>query len=379
MSDSIMVDRLYDTLANNLKDKEKTKTFEKAIEKYLDKNMPELSQPGPTKLILFTESDKQVAFDATGLDPVDISNAVKESKVRMWTSLTHPIIIDLTLAIRYYKKTNNKNMETKVLSYLVMAMYPSLFKNFWKYDPNPDIMRYTINNLSNKFKLKQIGYFFGTLMETATLSNKTYSSKLIRGTDNDIKEYTQGLNTRIRSLLRKIANEFYENERQKNYMGDEYDDNNPDNYKEADSTSFAVERITNGVVMKLMNGVDFKNIDKAAQMCQVSKSELRNYINTMVTSENRKDIEKIVESILYLFLYDDNNKVGDISNMNFLIYCLEVYKKSNTTDENIIAIKNILDKWLQKLGTYKKTQRLATINNFRKAIYVFFVFSIMQK
>ena len=38
MSDSIMVDRLYDTLAKNLADKEKTKTFEKAIEKYLDRN-----------------------------------------------------------------------------------------------------------------------------------------------------------------------------------------------------------------------------------------------------------------------------------------------------------------------------------------------------
>ncbi|MNT90802.1 hypothetical protein D3C72_2317930 [compost metagenome] len=55
---------------------------------------------------------------------------------------------------------------------------------------------------------------------------------------------------------------------------------------------------------------------------------------------------------------------------------MEMYRKSNTTDKNIIAVKKILDEWLHDLGTYKKTQRLATINDFRRALFTFMVFSI---
>lgn len=379
MSKSVIVDSLFAKLSANLDKKENTLNLSKGIDRYLDKNMEDLTKPGPTKLILFTETDKQVAFDATGLDPKEIDKAIKDSKIRMWTSVKKPIVIDLTLALRYYKMKKDTKMETKLLSYLVMSMYPSLFTNFWKYPPNEDIMRYTVNNLSNKFKLKQSGYFFGTLMETAQLSDKTYTKKLLNGTDEDLNYYIQALNTRIRSLLRKIANEFYINEREKNYMGDEYDNNDPDNFKQADSTAFAVDRIKTSVVMKLMNGIDYRNIDRSAEMCKVSKNELRNYINSLLVSENRPDIERMVEAILYLFLYDDKNKASEVDDMKFLIYCLEVYKKSNTSDENIKAIKEILDKWLKDLGTYKKTQNLSTINNFRKSIYTFFVFSIMKK
>jgi len=96
----------------------------------------------------------------------------------------------------------------------------------------------------------------------------------------------------------------------------------------------------------------------------------------MVSNENINDIKLIIESILFLYMFDNKNKLEDINSDKFLLHCLDIYKRSNTTDENIIKIKKILDSWLDELGTYKKTQRLATINNFRRAIYTFFVMSI---
>jgi hypothetical protein len=80
--------------------------------------------------------------------------------------------------------------------------------------------------------------------------------------------------------------------------------------------------------------------------------------------------------MLFLYLFNDQNTVQEVGSNRFLVYCLDTYKKSNTTDENIIKIKRVLDKWLDDLGTYKKTQRLATINNFRRALFMFFVMSI---
>lgn len=120
-----------------------------------------------------------------------------------------------------------------------------------------------------------------------------------------------------------------------------------------------------------------KIVDMAAKTCQVSRNELRNYLNRMIISANMEDIKVIISSILYLYLYDAKNNKTEIRTNKFLLYCLEMYKKSNTSDENIIRIKKLLDKWLEELGAYKKTQRLATINNFRRAIFTFFVFTIM--
>lgn len=375
MASSIIINELFSTVQVNLK--AKTAALDKAITDYMNRNMQDLTAVGPMKMILFTESDKDVVFDCIGVDKKVINKTTKSVKITWGTNVSKPINIALVLAIRYYKMNKNTKMANKCLMYLVMAMYPTLFYNFWKYQPNEDIMRYTMNNLTNKYKIKQLGNLYLALSDTAMVSDKTYEDKLLRGTDEDIRYYIQALNTRIRSFLRKIANEFYKNEREKNYMSDEYDDPNPDSYKEVNSTAYSVDVITNAVASKLMNGPDMKIVDMSAKTCQVSRNELRNYLNRMIISSNMDDIKLIISSILYLYLYDAKNNTTEIRTNKFLLYCLEMYKKSNTSDENIIRIKKILDKWLEELGAYKKTQRLATINNFRRAIFTFFVFTIM--
>lgn len=379
MASKILLDELYPRVEAGLSNKNTVKTLERGISSYMDKNMDELTKIGPYSMILFTETDKDLVFNATGLDEKIIKAAIKRSPVKIGIHASKPINIALTLAIKYFKENKNKQMADKCVSYLMMAIYPTLFYNFWQYKPNEDIMTYTINTLSNKYKIKQSGTLYLSLWDTAKTSDRTYEKRLLRGTDDDIVYYIQALVTRIRSFLRKIANEFYKNEREKNYMSDEFDNPDPESYRESSSSAFDVDRIANAVTLKLMNSVDMKVIDLAAKTCQVSRNELRNYINTMVKSENADDIRVIISSILYLYLYGENNNTSEIRTNKFLIYCLEVYKKSNTSNPNIIKIKKILDKWLTHLGTYKKTQNLGTINNFRRSIYTFFVYSIMIK
>ena len=95
--------------------------------------------------------------------------------------------------------------------------------------------------------------------------------------------------------------------------------------------------------------------------------------------ENRNDIKSVTSAILYLYLCNDQNKAEMIRSNDFIYYCLNIYKKANTTDKNIILIKTILDKWLTRYSaSYKKTNRVATLNNFRRALFTFFVFTIQQ-
>ena len=57
---------------------------------------------------------------------------------------------------------------------------------------------------------------------------------------------------------------------------------------------------------------------------------------------------------------------------------MKVYKKSNTIDENVIKIKNTLDRWLVELDVAEHTSRKGTINDFRRALYMFFVLTVVK-
>lgn len=380
MADMYILKELYPVVEKALDKKENTIMLKNAVSDYLDRNNEKLTTIGPVYQTVFSDMDKEKLYNAIELRPEKILEVLRKSpyvKADKYI-LKNPFNTGIALAIRYYTMKNNEEMVNACLIYMALAFYPSIFHKFFQFEPNEQIMNYTINNLSNKFKVKQLGTIYAALIDTAQGAYKLHKPRLVKGSDKDIVGFILDVKTRLNSLMRKISVEFYKVHEKNLYLNTDYDSYEEDNYHESDSNSYAVERLTNAVVLKLVvDGPNMKIVNTAAKICQVSVSELRNYVNSIVINENREKIKQIVESILFLYLFDSQNTENDIRNNNkFLLYCLEMYKKSNTTDKNIIKIKSILDEWLEDLGTYKKTQRLATINNFRRALFLFFVITI---
>lgn len=378
-SNSVLLNELYPLIEKGLSKPENVGKIRRAVSDYLDRNTDKLTTLGPVYRTIFSENDMNKIYEAIEVNPEEIKRIVQSSPTikGQWKIMNNIFNPTIAMVIRYFTIKNNQEMITSTLIYLTLSMYPSLHFKYFKHEPNEQIMNYTINNLSNKFKIKQMGTMYHALIDTTQVCYKTNSNKLVRGTDKDIVDFIMDEKTRLNSLLKKVANEFYKNSEQGKYMNLDNDSMDEDNYHEADSNTFAVERLTNNVVLKLtVEGPNMKLVNVAANICKVSVSELRNYVNTKVISENRDEIRVIVESILFLYIFDSQNTIQEVNSNKFLMYCLETYKKSNTTDENIIKIKKVLDKWLEELGTYKKTQRFATINSFRRALFLFFVLSI---
>lgn len=376
---SVILQHLYPLVESGLSKKENTELLKKGIEDYLNRNIDKLTTIGPIHRTVFSDMDMSYLYRAIEVDPLKIKEIINKSPTikGQWQIMSNPFNSAIALAIRYYTIKNNPSMVNSLLIFLTLSMYPSLHFKYFKFEPNEQIMNYTINNLSNKFKIKQLGTIYHAMLDTTQVCYKTNSEKLIRCSDKDIIDFIMDEKTRLNSLLKKIAIEFYKNKEDAKYLNTDSDSYEEDNYHEADSNTFAVERMTNNVTLKLVvDGPNMRLVTTAAKLCQVSVSELRNYVNTMVNNENRDDIRIITESILFLFIFDSQNTISEVNSNKFLMYCIETYKKSNTTDENIIKIKKVLDKWLENLGTYKKTQRLATINNFRRALFIFFVLTI---
>ena len=129
-----------------------------------------------------------------------------------------------------------------------------------------------------------------------------------------------------------------------------------------------------------IKGPDSKIIHIVSKMNEVSISDLRNTLDKLCKDKkNMEDIREVVYSIMYDFLFTGNHDQASINSTEFLMYSLETYKKSNTSNTNVVKIKNILDKWLSMYSeTYAKTNRIATMNTFRKSLYMFFIFTIQK-
>lgn len=377
---SYIVTNLYPIVEKNMKNPKVKQELNKAIAEYFDKNSDVIHDIGIANRIFFLNSDKEAIYLAAGLDPNEIKRVIKQSAYigSTWQIMNEPLNTAAALIIRYLAKTNDKLLEPFII-YYSFYFYSSLHFKYIPYGANEDIMAYTINNLSYKFKIKETGSLYETIKAVVLKSNETYIKDLIKGEDKDIVDYVSAIKTRLNDVVKNIKNEYKINYENDNYLNSESDDYSEENYHVADNTSYAVKRITDSAVMKLMTyGADMNLAKFAARLSDVSINEIRNVIMHL-SNNDAAEITRLIELILQLFLFEKGNTPNEVGDKKFLGKCMEIYKKSNTSDKIIIEIKTILDKWLNKYSaSYRKTNREATISNFRKSIYVYFVLHIQS-
>lgn len=377
----VIVDTLYVKVKTNLSNKNTISTFKTHINKYFDKNSEILFDIKLTKQLLFSDFDKEATYKAAGLTPEEIKKVIKTSKFikDSWQIMNEPLNIAFVLIIKYFEENRMRKELELTLLYYSCYFYSSLFFKFFNYAPNENIMSYTINNLSNKYKIKKLGSLFKCLEDTSQISHDKYTSKLKKASDEDLAQYISCLKTRVNEFVKNIANEFYKNEKEKKYINFEQDDFSEDNYHMADNNSFAIQRVTDKVLLNLtQNGPDMRFVQASANMNQVSTSVFRNAVLNIM-EKSPSEIRELINLILQVYLFDDKNSVDEIRSKKFVVHAIELYKKSNTNDQLVLRIKDILDKWLRENSdNYAKTQRKATLTNFRRALYYFFIFTIQN-
>lgn len=383
MITSVILANIYPKVEQAFTSKETQRKFSAIVASYVDRNVNRLSTAGPSKRTLFSDMERNKVYDLIDFDPKICKAIVKQSNYikASWKIVNDPFNLVMMMILRYAKLNKLDQINQLAVTYLTLSMYPSLHYKYFKFEPNEAIMQYTINNLSNKFKVKQVGNILQALVDTTALADKTYDKNIRHANDKELTDYINAYKTRLNSLIKKIRDAFEKDYRSGNYMNTERDNEDENDFKTSDSNSLLIQRIVDQVVLKLsVNGPDSRIVDISAKMNQVSVNETRNTLNQLTQNKDESvNIRALCESILYLYLFNGENHVNDLNVSKFLIFCLAVYKKSNTNDENVIKVKSILDTWIEKYSeTYRKTQRVATLNNFRRALYTFFVFTLQR-
>lgn len=379
MATKLLLNEVYPNVNKNLSDKKIKQELLLSLDRYVNANAPKLTTKGPINRTTFTVSDRAHLYNACGITEDNLRVILKRipSVKSQANIIKEPYNTLCALAVRYGLMTKDRLFVNQMQVLLVLSLYPTLQTKYFRFSPNEDIMDYTINNLSDKFTIKKEATFYHAMLSIVNNAMELHEKRLIEGTDERITGYVLDVKTRLSSLFKNLAKEFYENHKKNLYLGKEEDNFDPNEFKEYDSNSYAIDRITNKVTVSLITqGPNYRLVDASAKMNGVSVSELRNYLTQLIISDNREDIRKIVESLLTLFLQDGTNKPEDINTTKFVLKSFDYYRSSNIINQNMINIKNILDKWMHMVGTYDKTNRKATINNFRRAFFAFFVYSI---
>lgn len=373
--------KLYPIVEKSLSIKSNEQKLLTTIGKYVDRNMKHLSASGPCYRIQINDVDKKGLYESIGLSEQDIKQAFKDSTYinASWQIMGNPFFTACALPIRYYINKNKIENANLVSFYLCMGMYPLLHYKYFKHNCNENIMNYTISNLSNKYKYKQLKSCYNTLKDLASTCTKTHMDRLKVGGDSEFTKYINDMHARLNDNLKNVAISYYKNHESGNYLNVDSDSDDENDYREVDNNSFVVDRVLNKVITKVaMNGPNFGLVALSAKLCDISSNELKN-ISLIITNEDHMgEFKSMTQAILQMYLFDMKRMPEQIKSKDYIMTILQIYKKTNNKDENLNTIRRLLDKWVEDNGVKKRIKRQATLNNFKKSMYIFVALTIQD-
>ncbi len=381
-------DKYYETVvANVVKNERKlfshiSKYRNREIEKWADTLECLYQTP------LFKDIDWKIVFDVSGVNEKemdkDINSLIKALGHTKMNFTSFRTI--LFFMMRHYIVTDQPKKLEMIVRYYGYSIYFSLWSRFFKskgFNPDKNVLRYTVENLTNKFIVRQLGSIDEMLLYGINLATETYLHRLVRCSDYDIWSVIDQIRNRIGGYVKSLCNIYMEdyNHDNKIYLSDAI--------KKDGTLTEIIEMVSvGGEVMSLARSYSTKffstnpskgTIDKAAKFAGVSPSELGAAIHMLHQKNSSEEVTTFYASIFSLFYdSDEHPKESDLHSIKFLSVMEGIYKKGNSNNKNILAVKLLMEKWLQEgSAVYRASNRQATLNNFKKSIYYYFIFTVI--
>lgn len=368
--------------------------IEQAISKHLSRIMDSLSAHGPTKRAPFTEMDVDNYFEAAGITREEILSAISQCKLidPAWKKNNNEFyMLSTFIASVLYMNRENPELKKKKLAphktvvlYLAIRMYSSIQIRQFRYPPNEEVMDYTIDNLNNKFKIKQFNTIFELIKFIAESHIENMGELLENPIDKNLIYFGTNLINRISSSMINITNEYLINHRSGKR-------NNTDvNVREDDEGDAYVDYVANistqidGTVRRIRiklssdSIVDVRLLKIAAKASQLSANKMQSVLDKVRESKS-EHLYNLILNIIAYYLSAHKKPISSIRTEHFGTTMIQTYRVSNTTNSFILKTKEILDAILSEASEeFLKTNRPATKTNMRFCVYAYIVLYIMK-
>ena len=337
-------------------------------------------------MIVFGDNDKAEYYNLFQIQESDIKEMVTRitkqigSKSDFLLLRNNPIFWVFYCCIRYFTLKKDAKSLNSALAIYALSAYPSVFSRYFKYEvSSPGTMIYTIDHLTGKFLIKQKHHIFGALTYSIQQSYKFLQPGFKDMPDSEVIRFIQRIRNDQNSMIKKICNQYTANHAKgltvKGTLDDAIDDGTVDTNTQNNTT--VVESIARKVSLPtITNGIDIRRAEACAKLAQVSITDTRFYLTKIIIDDNLDDVQKFIESILFVFLYEENHDETEINSSSFLVWCSALFRKTNSNDTNIKTIKRLLDKWAEESGVHEKFKREASRVSYKRALFFYFALSI---
>jgi hypothetical protein len=376
---NIFITEIYPTIEKSLSDKKTQQDIKIFIQKFIDENSSVLFDIAPKYRLFIKDSHRSKFYEVTNSNETSIKLSIKKIKFinSSWKALNNPFNFLMLGIIRFFELQNNTQMTELTLTFLALQFYAMYQARYFPYVQD-QVMDYTINNLSNKHDLKQFGSIFKAIYKKIVVFHESYKNKLHKNDDKTLIDYIVNLNTRIKQWIQGIMNEYIHNKNSGKYFNSETDNYNPDEYNETSNISQDITRISQKIVLDITtHPVQLHLAEISAKMNDTPRSILYETLDSINRNNNQEKITELLHLIINVFIVDYNGLIAEIGSKKFVNGCLLVYGQSNTINKSVLRIKEILDHWLVLYNDkYNATEREATKTNWRKSIFIYYVFCI---
>ncbi len=367
--------------------------FAQFVQKFIARNSNALSMRGPSRRVPFTEQDRSEFFKLMEIEQSDLVRAIKNCPLidQKWNVLASTMNILLVSMVYVYFKNKDSFKSYKykphylATFYLALKFYSSIQYRQFPYLPDESIMEYTIEELSKKFLMKKFNTVFELVQYFSDSHVENMNMELLKPDDKNMTFYVSNLHTRISSAMKNITNEFMKNHEaskrtetatltSEDEEGDIYLNNirNISADIELISRKIRVHMVTDG-------SVDQALLQIAGDKMRISPSKMQVMIERIQEDKTSNDVFLLVSNIIAYYLTATKKDIRSIRSAHFIETMNNVYGVSNTKNQYIIHIKEILDGIVERYSTsYTKTMKRATLSNARGCIFLYIVLYISK-
>lgn len=366
------------------------------IARYEDRHASIINSPYPLKQLPFGINEKGPEYDiiykTTGINPDELKADMKKiplpGKLTKEKAAFLPSSVVLFFIIRYYLIKKQYDKVKIIYAYYGYSIYWKRFHKSFQIGLNENVMIYTVNEMSYRNKLKQLGSIKALLIYIVQGRCEYYAEGISQACDEDIRYILDQIQSDIGSKMNQIASAYYKNyhdpKKKEIMMGATMLDNEGTR-REDTSTITTVEVYAQKCTSRFFStGINKDRVKTAVAMSanDISTKEVINALECIMKNYTAEHIHEFYSAIFFYYLsLDDPRATSDsITSMKFLALMKDVIKKGNTTDKNARIIIDYTTKWLNEgSNTFRCSTRDGTKTNYRKALYYYFLLLVSAK
>lgn len=347
--------------------------------------------------IYFVDSDRQALFEILGIDPAVMKQTVAEIPTINPKHKVSSDVYNLATIWAVHKFMTTPGIGAKLahdansalLKLLHYKFFTSLMSHNFPYKSNLGIMQQTVSKLSNQFDIKQHGTWKKVIEVRSenVIEQGELHYQTLQKFDNDPKiiYVLSDTQTRLRSKIGLIVSAYHLTKTEGEFFGTYEIVSEIDGEKVVGTSSGNYDVAISNLSNRMQNMHTFIDRQKANLIVNLFSNIRQDMFISVLTrfsemaslqsKENTLDLVKTIKGETYFigarvliteliqktFRYCEHNRVNMKSNYAIIQKVRDLYRSSRANDEEILAVKRSVTRFIESLGKYTREATIASL------------------